>query len=83
MASEFKGIAVKAVIGGFHLVAAPPFTFIAGSKRELEKLAESILDYPIDQAFTGHCTGANAFTILKDGMGEHLIDIRTGSSFED
>ena len=81
-AREFKGIPVKAVIGGFHLRSMPPFNFIAGSKSDVEKLSTDILDYPIDQTYTGHCTGSKAFTILKNVMGAHLTDIRTGSSFE-
>ena len=82
VARELTGIPVKAVIGGFHLIASPPFNFIAGGKRGVEDLSKSILDYPIDQAFTGHCTGTKAFAILKNVMGEHLTDMRTGSCFE-
>ena len=82
VAREFKGIPVKAVIGGFHLVASPPFNFIAGSKRDVEELAKSILDFPIGQAYTGHCTGTKAFAILKTVMGDQITDLRTGSSFE-
>jgi len=82
VARELTGIPVKAVIGGFHLIASPPFNFIAGGKRGVEDLSKSILDYPIDQAFAGHCTGTKAFAILKNVMGEHLTDMRTGSRFE-
>jgi 7,8-dihydropterin-6-yl-methyl-4-(beta-D-ribofuranosyl)aminobenzene 5'-phosphate synthase len=46
VAREFKGVPIKAVIGGFHLVAAPPFSFMAGSKLEVESLARSVLNYP-------------------------------------
>jgi len=82
VAKEFIGIPIKAVIGGFHLLAAPPFKFIAGSKRGVEELARSILYYPVDQTYTGHCTGPKAYTILKAVMGDQLIDLQTGSSFE-
>jgi len=79
---EFMGLPIKAVVGGFHLVAAPPFNFMAGNKREVEELANKVLDYPVDQTFTGHCTGTQAFAVLKDVMGEHITDLITGSSFE-
>jgi 7,8-dihydropterin-6-yl-methyl-4-(beta-D-ribofuranosyl)aminobenzene 5'-phosphate synthase len=82
VAREFKGVPIKAVIGGFHLVAAPPFNFMAGSKREVEDLGRSILNYPIDKTYTGHCTGTKAFRVLKAVMGERITDIRTGSRFE-
>ncbi len=82
VAREFKGIPVKAVIGGFHLLAAPPFNFIAGGKPQVEQLAKNILDYPIELTYTGHCTGTKAFAILKTVMGDQITDLRTGSSFE-
>ena len=82
VAREFKGVPIKAVIGGFHLVAAPPFNFMAGSKREVESLARSVLNYPIEMTYTGHCTGTKAFRVLKAVMGERITDIQTGSCFE-
>ncbi|MDQ1331064.1 MAG: Lactamase protein [Thermodesulfobacteriota bacterium] len=82
VAAAFKGVPIKAVIGGFHLLAMPPFNFMAGSKREVQELAKAILDYPVEMTYTGHCTGANAFGVLKSVMGDRLIDIQTGSSFE-
>ncbi|MDP2861891.1 MAG: MBL fold metallo-hydrolase [Desulfobacterales bacterium] len=82
VAAAFKGVPIKAVIGGFHLLAIPPFNFMAGSKREVQKLAKSILDYPVEVTYTGHCTGANAFGVLKSVMKDRIIDIQTGSCFE-
>lgn len=82
VASAFKGVPVKAVIGGFHLIGVPPLNFMAGTKSEVEGLARSILDYPIETTYTGHCTCAKAFKILKSVMGERIIDMRTGSRFE-
>jgi len=80
--AAFKGVPIKAVIGGFHLLAMPPFNFMAGSKREVQELAKAILDYPVEMTYTGHCTGDNAFGILKSVMGDRIIDIQTGSCFE-
>jgi 7,8-dihydropterin-6-yl-methyl-4-(beta-D-ribofuranosyl)aminobenzene 5'-phosphate synthase len=81
-AREFDGIPVKAVIGGFHLVASPPFNFMAGTRREVEDLAKKVLDYPVEHTYTGHCTGKKAFAVLKAVMGGHITDLRTGSCFE-
>jgi metal-dependent hydrolase (beta-lactamase superfamily II) len=55
---------------------------MAGSKREVEELANKVLDYPINQTFTGHCTGTQAFSVLKGVMGDRLPDIKIGSCFE-
>ena len=82
VAREFKGIPVKAVFGGFHLVALPPFNFIAGSRREVEDLARMMLSYPIYMTYTGHCTGTKAFDVLKGVMGDRIMDMRTGTGFE-
>ena len=82
VASKFKGVPIKAVIGGFHLIGVPPLNFMAGTKSEVMGLARSILDYPIEKTYTGHCTGTPAFKVLKSVMGERLIDISTGSCFE-
>jgi 7,8-dihydropterin-6-yl-methyl-4-(beta-D-ribofuranosyl)aminobenzene 5'-phosphate synthase len=82
VAREFKGIPIKAVVGGFHLVSAPPFNFMAGTRRDVEDLARIVLDYPVDMTYTGHCTGTKAFPILKAVMGERIANIQTGSCFE-
>ena len=47
--------------------------------REVEALGRAVLDYPVDIAYTGHCTGAKAFAVLKGVMGEQLQDMHTGS----
>lgn len=82
VAKKFDGVPIKAVIGGFHLVASPPFNAMAGSKREVEDLGRSVINYPVDLTYTGHCTGTKAFGVLKGVMGERLRDIQTGACFE-
>ncbi len=82
VAKNFVGVPIKAVIGGFHLVASPPFNAMAGSTREVEDLGRSVINYPVDLAYTGHCTGIKAFGVLKGVMGERLREIRTGECFE-
>jgi 7,8-dihydropterin-6-yl-methyl-4-(beta-D-ribofuranosyl)aminobenzene 5'-phosphate synthase len=79
---ELKGVPIKTVIGGFHLVSSPPFNFMAGSRSEIEELAEAVLEYPVEMTYTGHCTGTKAFSVLKKIMGDRIADIQTGSSFE-
>ncbi|VEN74240.1 7, 8-dihydropterin-6-yl-methyl-4-(Beta-D-ribofuranosyl)aminobenzene 5'-phosphate synthase [Candidatus Desulfarcum epimagneticum] len=79
---EFEGVPVKAVIGGFHLISSPLFNSMAGDRREVEELGGSVLSYPVEMTYTGHCTGAKAFDVLKSVMGDRLTDIRTGTCFE-
>ena len=81
-ASKFKGVPIKAVIGGLHLIGVPPLNFMGGTKSQVRGLARSMLDYPIEKTYTGHCTGTPAFKVLKSVMEERLIDISTGNCFE-
>lgn len=82
VAREFKGVPIKAVIGGFHLVTSPPFHFMAGTRKDVENLGKSVLDYPVEVTYTGHCTGDKAFKVLRSVMGERIQYMATGSSFE-
>ena len=82
VAKAFEGVPIKAVIGGFHLVASPPFNFMAGNRKDVENLGKSVLNYPIEMTYTGHCTGTKAFNVLKSVMGNRIKDMQTGSSFE-
>lgn len=82
VASAFKKVPIKAVVGGFHFVAIPLLNFMAGSSREVQVTARAMLDYPVGVTYTGHCTGTRAFGILKSVMGDRIMDLRTGSCFE-
>jgi 7,8-dihydropterin-6-yl-methyl-4-(beta-D-ribofuranosyl)aminobenzene 5'-phosphate synthase len=55
---------------------------MAGSRREVEELGRTVLNYPVGMTFTCHCTGAKAFEVLKSVMGNRLKAIKTGNSFE-
>ncbi len=82
VAREFEGVPIKAVIGGFHLVASPPFNFMAGKRKDVENIGKSVLNYPVEVTYTGHCTGKKAFNVLKSVMGDRIKDMQTGSSFD-
>ncbi|HQT95520.1 MAG: hypothetical protein B7Z68_03545 [Acidobacteria bacterium 21-70-11] len=82
VARRFEGVPIKAVIGGFHLTGLPPFSGIAGSRQEVREIAAALLAYPVDTVYTGHCTGAKAFGVLKSVMGERIADLRTGTRLE-
>jgi len=79
---QFEGLPIKAVFGGFHMIGLPILNLMAGSKREVEGIGKEILRYPIEKAYTGHCTGAKAYRVLKRVMGEKLEYLPTGSSVE-
>jgi 7,8-dihydropterin-6-yl-methyl-4-(beta-D-ribofuranosyl)aminobenzene 5'-phosphate synthase len=78
--SHFPNTKIKAVVGGFHLVGLPIFNSIGGTRKQIEEIGESILNYPIDKLYTGHCTGMKAYHILKGVLGDRLEYFPTGRS---
>jgi 7,8-dihydropterin-6-yl-methyl-4-(beta-D-ribofuranosyl)aminobenzene 5'-phosphate synthase len=79
VADRFPGAPIKAVIGGFHLLGAPPFRAMGLGKKQIAELGRKLLAYPGTAYHTGHCTGDRAFRALKRIMGERLNAIHTGS----
>ena len=77
---QFEGMPIKAVFGGFHLVSIPILNLMAGSKADVEEIGREMLRYPIDKTYTGHCTGARAYGVLKGVMGDKLAYASTGSA---
>lgn len=79
---HFPGQTIKAVFGGFHQIGNPLFKGMAGSKKDIEELGDALVQYPVEKFYTGHCTGAKAYGILKGVMGPKLEYFATGSQVE-
>jgi len=79
VARQFPGVAIQAVLGGFHLVGIPMWNTMAGRKREVEEIGQEMLRYGIGKVYTGHCTGMKAYRVLAGVMGERLEYLTTGS----
>lgn len=69
---NFPGIPIELLVGGFHLIDSSANNTLAGSPDEIRNLGKALLDYPVKQYYTGHCTGQKAFRLLKPVMGERL-----------
>jgi 7,8-dihydropterin-6-yl-methyl-4-(beta-D-ribofuranosyl)aminobenzene 5'-phosphate synthase len=82
VSSQFQGVPIKALFGGFHLTGLPKLNTMAGSKREVEGIGQEMLKYPIDKVYTGHCTGPKAYRVLKGVMGDKLEYLPTGGDVE-
>ena len=65
---------VYAYIGGLHLFKR--------SDEEVYALGKEIAATGIQHIFTGHCTGEQAFGILKAELGDRLYQIHSGFSVE-
>ncbi len=79
-AEEILGRAPDAVFAGFHLYnpslgQSEPRELVADIARELKARENTVF-------YTGHCTGQEAFAVLRETMGEQLIALQTGRSFE-
>jgi len=82
VSKQFEGVPIKAVFGGFHLIGLPMLNTMAGSKKKVAGIGREMLSYPIEKAYTGHCTGAKAYRVLKGVMGDKLEYLPTGSSVQ-
>lgn len=73
-AMEVSGVSkLHAVLGGFHLGAAPP-DYVEHTIAELKAMAPDVV-LPM------HCTGRNFIARMRQEMPERLIDWNTGSRF--
>jgi 7,8-dihydropterin-6-yl-methyl-4-(beta-D-ribofuranosyl)aminobenzene 5'-phosphate synthase len=80
--AAFPGAAVKAVIGGFHLLGMTRLDPLGGSRAEITQLGRALLQYPGAQYYTGHCTCDRAYAALAEVMAARLAPIATGMVLE-
>lgn len=67
---SFPGKKAAALIGGFHLFNKPD--------EFVRRLAKEIRETGIRRVYTGHCTGEQAFGILKEELGDTAFQLKTG-----
>lgn len=65
---------VYGLIGGFHLFNK--------SKKEVQNVAAEIKKTGIDFVCTGHCTKERAYGIMKEKLGDKLVQLRVGLEME-
>ncbi len=67
-----KGI--RAILGGLHLVEAPP--------DRITKTVDALGGMPIEAVYAGHCTGFDAQVELRKRFGDRFRPLQTGMKFE-
>ena len=79
---HFSNSYEKIVIGGFHLM--DPVTKKMGEpEKTVIDIGKRLSANPsISKIITGHCTGLDAYEILKTILGEKLVYARTGTQFQ-
>lgn len=77
----FPGKRISNIIGGFHLMN--PITKKMSEKIEtVKEIANNLKSRDIDKIYTGHCTGDEAFDILKKSLGNRIDMFKTGTVME-
>jgi 7,8-dihydropterin-6-yl-methyl-4-(beta-D-ribofuranosyl)aminobenzene 5'-phosphate synthase len=71
---------VKAVLGGFHLLN-PDTQQLCETEQAVAALGQKLRAHAIGLYFTGHCTGLEAYTILKKELAGRLLYFHTGLEF--
>ena len=82
VSADFPGVPIKAVVGGFHLAALPPFRGMSESEGVVAGIGQSVIDHSVGVTYTGHCTGSRAFEVLQTAMGSRIGEIRTGTRLD-
>ena len=79
-AEELLGRSPDAVFAGFHLYS--PGTGETEPRDLVESVGRELLDRKDTVYYTGHCTGKDAFAILKEQMGDRLHYMTGGGTVE-
>lgn len=78
--SRFPGRRVFALLGGFHLMGPLGVKTLGVPPEAVQALARALTEeLGVEQVYTGHCTGAPAFQLLKEALGERLHPLDTGT----
>ena len=65
---------MRALIGGFHLHNK--------SEKYVRELSERIRETGVEAVFTGHCTGDEAYRIMKEELGDKVHQLCVGLKME-
>ncbi len=79
-AEEILGRAPDAVFAGFHLYN--PSLAQTQPRELIEAIASELKERKGTTFYTGHCTGQEAFAILRETLGEQIQYMSGGSIFE-
>ena len=68
------GRQIHAVVGGMHLLQA--------SAERVDRTAEALIRLGVGVVAPCHCTGARAASLLRERLGERVVDCGAGARFE-
>ncbi len=81
--ARFPGKKIAVYVGGFHLMGSTGTDSLGVAPGIVTNLAHWLLDeLEVGVLYTGHCTGAPAFQLLKAAGGERVRALTTGTVVE-
>ncbi len=72
----FPNKQIYGIFGGFHLKDLDIEK--ANERLQVESLANSLMNLNVKHIYTGHCTGDEAFNVLKEILGKRLYAMESG-----
>ncbi len=78
VAKQLPGAPIKAVVGGFHLMN-PATGAMSATRKDVESIGQALRALHVGKVYTCHCTGEEAFGVLKEVLGDKLGSCATGS----
>ena len=72
--AALPGRAVRAYVGGLHLFQR--------SDEEVRELAERMRETGVKRFITGHCTGERACAVLREVLGDGVVQMHSGMELE-
>lgn len=80
---QFPGQPILAFVGGLHMRGRSHGCEICTfTPEELQAVADCVTAHGVGTVYTGHCTGAVAFELLRPLLGERLQPLATGQTIE-
>ena len=71
VSDTFPGKKVRLMAGGFHLYNK--------SEEYIRNFAEKVRATGVEQVWTGHCTGEEAYQILREELGGMVRQLKSGA----
>lgn len=76
------GKRVYAVVGGFHMFGKNTPNGMNCSEEYVYQVADTLKELGVEEIYTGHCTGPEAFSLLKERFGSGCHALTSGLKFK-
>lgn len=79
---QFPNQPIRAVLGGFHLMGKGGTSTLGPAPEKVRAIAAVLRDeLKVEGIYTGHCTGAPAYALLQEELGDRLHPLTTGAVY--